>query len=40
VANVPTVGQMFVADKLQHKIRHEYGADLVDFRGAVKAVVA
>jgi hypothetical protein len=40
VANVPTVGQMFVADKLQHKIRHEYGADIVDFRGAVKAVVA
>lgn len=40
IANVPTVGQMFVADKLQYKVRHEYGADLVDFRGAVKAVVA
>ncbi len=39
VANIPTIGQMFVADKLQYKIRHEYGGDVVDFRGAVKSVV-
>jgi len=37
--DVPTVGQMFVADKLQYKIRHEYGGDVTDVRGAVKAVV-
>ncbi len=40
IADQPTVGQMFVADKLQYKIRHEYGAELLDFRNAVKAIVA
>jgi hypothetical protein len=40
VASIPTVGQMFVADKQQYKIRHEYGGDIVDYRGAYKAVVA
>ena len=40
VANIPTVGQMFVADKQQYKVRHEYGADIIDFRGAQKNVVA
>ncbi len=40
VANQPTVGQTFVADKLQMKIRHEYGGDIQDFRGATKNVVA
>ena len=38
VASVPTVGQMFVADKQQWKVRHEYGADILDFRGAYKSV--
>ncbi|MDT7040870.1 hypothetical protein [Candidatus Nitronereus thalassa] len=40
LADSPTVGQMFLADKLQYKIRHEYGAEIVDFRGADKSVVA
>jgi hypothetical protein len=40
LADQPTGGQMFVGDKLQYKIRHEYGGDIADFRGAVKAVVA
>jgi len=39
VADMPTVGQMFTADKLQYKIRHEYGGVPVDFRGFVKGVV-
>jgi hypothetical protein len=40
LADVPTIGQMFVGDKLQWKLRHEYGAILLDFRGATKEVVA
>lgn len=40
VADQAAVGQMFVADKVQYKIRHEYEAEIVDFRGAYKAVVA
>lgn len=40
VADQPTNGQMFVADQLQYKIRHEYEAEIVDYRGAYKAVVA
>lgn len=40
LADQPTVGQMFIGDKLQYKIRHEYGGDIADYRGAVKAVVA
>jgi hypothetical protein len=40
LADQPTVGQMFVGDKLQWKIRHEYGGDVVDHRGAYKEVVA
>ncbi len=39
IANIPTVGQMFVADKLQYKVRHEYGGEIVDYRGAVKSVL-
>ncbi len=39
LADQPTVGQMFVADKLQYKIRFEYGGTVVDFRGGYKAVV-
>jgi len=40
VADNPAVGQFFVGDKMQYKLRHEYEADIVDFRGAYKAVVA
>ncbi len=40
VADQPTNGQMFVADKVQYKIRHEYECEIADFRGAYKAVVA
>lgn len=40
VANQPTQGQMFVADQIQYKIRHEYETEIVDYRGAYKAVVA
>jgi len=32
--------QVFVADKIRFKIRHEYEADALDFRGMFKAVVA
>jgi hypothetical protein len=39
IADQPTIGQMFVADKIQYKIRHEYGAMIGDFRGAVKSEV-
>ena len=39
VASVPTIGQMFVADKQQFKARHEYGGDIADYRGAYKEVV-
>lgn len=39
VADQQTIGQMFVADKLQFKIRHEHGAEIVDFRSAQKNVV-
>jgi len=39
VADNPTVGQMFVADKIQYKIRHEYECEITDFRNAYKAVV-
>jgi hypothetical protein len=40
IADQQTVGQMFVADKLQYKIRFEYGVELLDFRSADKSVVA
>ena len=40
VADQPTQGQMFVADKVQYKIRHEYECEIPDYRGAYKAVVA
>jgi cation transport regulator ChaB len=40
LADQPTVGQMFLADKLQYKIKHQYGGNIVDYRGAYKAVVA
>lgn len=40
VADQNTVGQMFIADKIQYKIRHEYECEPPDYRGAYKAVVA
>ncbi|WP_028318956.1 hypothetical protein [Desulfobulbus elongatus] len=40
VADQPGVGQMFVADKIQYKIRHEYECEIMDYRGCYKAVVA
>lgn len=40
VADQQQIGQMFLADKTQFKIRHEYAAELSDFRGAEKNVVA
>ena len=39
VADQPTQGQMFVADRVQYKIRHEYECEIPDYRGAYKAVV-
>ena len=40
IADLQNVGQMFLADKLQYKIRHEYGVEILDFRSADKSVVA
>ena len=39
VADNPLVGQMFLADKLQYKIRHEYEVEIADYRGFDKSVV-
>jgi hypothetical protein len=40
LADNPTVGQMFVADKIQYKIRHEYEFEIADYPGFDKSVVA
>jgi len=40
LASNPLVGQMFVGDKLQYKIRHEYEAVPIDFRGFYKGTSA
>lgn len=40
VADMPQSEQVFVADKIRHKIRHEYAGAVVDFRSGYKAVVA
>ncbi len=40
VADNPAVGQYFVGDKIQYKLRHEYEVEVDDFRGCYKAVVA
>ncbi len=40
VADNPVVGQMFVADKLQYKMRHEYEFEIADYRGFDKSVCA
>jgi hypothetical protein len=39
VQDNPTVGSMFSNDKLTWKMRHVYGGNAVDFRGAFKAVL-
>ena len=39
VSDNPLVGQMFVADKIQYKMRHEYEWEIVDYRGFDKSVV-
>jgi hypothetical protein len=38
VADNPLVGQMFVADKIQYKQRHEYEWEIADYRGLDKSV--
>lgn len=38
LADNPTVGQLFVGDKMQYKSRHEYEMEIADFRGFWKAV--
>lgn len=40
VQDNPSVGSMFTADKMTWKIRHIYGGNVTDHRGAVKSVVA
>jgi hypothetical protein len=40
LADLPTQGALFTNDRIEYKIRHEYGGDLTDFRGAAKNVVA
>ena len=40
VADSPQSEQVFVADKIRHKIRHEYAGTPIDYRSGYKAVVA
>lgn len=40
LADNPTTGTLFTHDRIQYKIRHIYGGDLVDFRGAAKNIAA
>lgn len=40
VQDVPNVGSMFTNDEITYKIRHIYGGDVIDHRGADKSVVA
>ena len=40
VADTPQAEQVFVADKIRHKGRHEYAGAAIDYRGGYKAVVA
>src|SRR5262245_14070220 len=39
LADNPTTGTLFTHDRIQYKIRHIYGGDLIDVRGACKNVV-
>lgn len=40
VADNPAVGQQFVGGRIQYRITHDYNAEVVDYRGVYKAVVA
>jgi hypothetical protein len=40
IQDQPNVGSMFNADKITYKIRHIYGATVLEHRGMYKAVVA
>lgn len=40
VADNPSNGQMFVGGRIQYKIMHDHAAEVVDYRGAYKSVVA
>ena len=40
LADSPQSEQVFVADKIRYKIRHEYGGAEIDYRSGYKAVVA
>ena len=40
LADAPTSEQVFVADKIRHKFRHEYAGAVIDYRSGAKAVVA
>lgn len=39
VADTPQSEQVFIADKIRHKIRHEYAGAVVDFRSGYKSEV-
>jgi len=39
VADTPSSEQVFVADKIRHKVRHEYSGAPIDYTGAYKGVV-
>ena len=39
VADSPQSEQVFVADKIRHKIRHEYAGAVVAYQSGYKAVV-
>jgi hypothetical protein len=39
VADMPQSEQVFIADKIRHKIRHEYAGAMIDFRTGYKGVV-
>jgi hypothetical protein len=40
VADAPQAEQVFVADKIRHKIRHEYAGAVIEYVSGYKAVVA
>ena len=40
VADNPANGQMFVGGRIQYRINHDFNAEVVDYRGAYKGVVA
>jgi uncharacterized protein (DUF1778 family) len=40
LADSPQSEQVFMADKIRHKIRHEYAGAVIDFRSGYKGVVA